>query len=216
MPWRTSSALLAAVLIAGVLVAGTSHGQVSKRIRADESEWREGPLDTRAVDWSLFPKAYGVLGNERLMFPVDMAQWPVKLGRTRQLFVDNYLIASAAGVIRTVHQARKHPGNPVMIGEEPWEQPKQLMPLQVLRDESTGKFRMWYTSRTRFAFPGTRIEGRFPTMYAESNDGLHWVRPRLGLLEHRGSSDNNWVLYGRMYGLIHDPASEIPARRYLA
>jgi hypothetical protein len=206
----------AAILVAAFVCAAGLQGQVARRIRAHESEWREGPLDTQAVDWSLFPKAYGVLGSERLMFPVDVASWPVKLGKERQLFVDGYLVASASSVTRTVHQPVKHPGNPVMVGEAPWEQPKQLMPLQVLRDEQTGKFRMWYTSRIQFTFPGTTTAGRQPTLYAESRDGIHWIRPRLGLLEHRGSRDNNWVLYGRMYGLIHDSQSEDPARRYLA
>jgi hypothetical protein len=75
---------------------------------------------------------------------------------------------------------------------------------------------MWYTSRIRFRFPGTKIEGRFPTLYAESEDGIRWVRPKLELLEYNGSKDNNWVIYGRMYGLIHHPEAKDPARRYLA
>ena len=50
-----------------------------------------------ATDRSLFPKAYGVLASEHLMRPVDMSNWPVKIDRSRQLFVDDYLNSLAVG-----------------------------------------------------------------------------------------------------------------------
>ena len=59
------------------------------------------------TDQSLFPQAYGILGNEHLMFPVDMSDWPVKIDSSHQLFVDDYLIASTENIRRTVHQAKK-------------------------------------------------------------------------------------------------------------
>jgi len=185
-------------------------------LRIGEARWRNGPLDDSVEDWTLFPKAYGVVASERLMHPIDVAHWPVQIGRERQLFVDNHLVANAADVVRTVHQPVKERRNPLMVAEEPWEQDRKLILLQVLRDPASGRFRMWYTSRVRFMFPGTKIQGRFPTMYAESTDGLRWERPKLGLLENNGSKANNWVNYGRMYGLIHDPAATDSNRRYLA
>ena len=42
-----------------------------------------------ATDGSLFPKAYGLLANEKLMYPVDMRDWPVKITGEHQLFVDD-------------------------------------------------------------------------------------------------------------------------------
>ena len=62
------------------------------------------------VDASLFPSAYGVLANERLMYPVDMSDWPVKIGPQRQLFVDDYLIASRSNLTRLYHRFFKLPG----------------------------------------------------------------------------------------------------------
>ena len=65
-----------------------------------------GPLQKQwHVDRKLYPKAYGVLASEHLMFPVDQSDWPVKIDRTRQLFIDDYLIASSKGLTRRVHQA---------------------------------------------------------------------------------------------------------------
>ncbi len=36
------------------------------------------PQKANGVDAKLFPGAYGVLASERLMFPVDMVDWPLK------------------------------------------------------------------------------------------------------------------------------------------
>ncbi len=205
--------MLRAIIL--MVVAATLYGQPITRIRqVDETKWNEGPLDSTTVDWSLFPKAYGVLGNERLMYPVDMADWPLKLGPERQLFVDNYLIAAASAVRRTVHQPVKYPENPVMVAQGPME--KNLIVHQVLRDPKTGRFRMWYASWSDFHYPGTKIKGRFPTLYAESKDGVHWERPSLGVLEYQGSRDNNLVIYGGLKGLFYHPESKDPERRFLA
>ena len=35
------------------------------------------------------------------------------------------------------------------------------------------------------------------TCYAESRDGIHWVRPNLGLYEVHGTRENNVVLHGQ-------------------
>jgi hypothetical protein len=216
MPSRHTLRLL---IIIGTLflgIAGRADGQTVNRGRANETRWLEGPLDSRAVDWSLFPKAYGILASERLMQPVDLADWPVKIGSKRQLFVDNNLVASAEDVRRTIHQPTKHSGNPVLQGVDTNEGGTRLILLQADRDLETGLFQVWYTTRYEFHFPGTEMMGRFPTLYAESRDGINWRRPNLGLLEVNGSKRNNWVLYGRMYGLMHNPDESDPSRRYLA
>jgi hypothetical protein len=177
--------------------------------------WRDRTLDSTAVDWSLFPKAYGILGSRRLMFPVDLSDWPARLGAERQLLIDNELIASATNVKRTIHQPVKYPGNPIMVGEEPWEKEDNLIVNQVIYDNEQQKFRMWYTTYRDFVMPENGRNYRYPTLYAESSDGVNWHRPKLGLLEHNGSKDNNWVRYGRMHGLVHRPDAKDPGQRFL-
>ena len=64
-----------------------------------------------------------------------------------------------------------------------------------------GKYRMWYygayreTSAQRLQSPvlsrGIFHEG--PICYAESADGLHWTKPRLGQVDFNGSRDNNII-----------------------
>jgi len=54
----------------------------------------------------------------------------------------------------------------------------------VIRDRD--RFRMYYSA-------GDGRDGWFAG-YAESSDGLNWTKPRLGVCEYAGSSDNNLVL----------------------
>ena len=52
------------------------------------------------------------------------------------------------------------------------------------------RYRMWYRAKY--------VERPFLTAYAESLDGIHWVKPSLGLIEFDGSRDNNiiWPIPG--------------------
>ena len=175
----------------------------------------QAPDPTRQnVDKSLFPRAYGVLANEHLLYPVDQSDWPVKIDNSRQLFLDDYLIASLDNIQRTVNPAKKHSANPLIDRDKSWEGRGPVFHT-VMRDEKTGKFRMWYSGYHNFELPsGTTV--RWPTCYAESNDGIIWRKPKIGLFEYEGSKANNIViLKGGMFGLIHDER-ELPARRYKA
>jgi hypothetical protein len=81
--------VLTLFFLAGVsLRVASVLGQSTVKIRqVKETRWKEGPLDSTTVDWSLFPDAYGILANEPLMYPVDVSGWPLKIGPERQLFV---------------------------------------------------------------------------------------------------------------------------------
>ena len=96
------------------------------------------------VDKSLFPQAYGLLANEQLLYPIDQRDWPVKIDNSRQLFLDDYLIASLENVRRTLNPARKHPQNPLIDQDKPWEGRGPVFHT-VMRNEKTGKFRMGTT-----------------------------------------------------------------------
>ena len=176
------------------------------------------PFPTDAhIDRALYPKAYGALANEHLMFPVDQSDWPVKIGQDRQLFVDDFLIASRKGVERQVHQVRKYKGNPIMGPEKPWE-PRGCTFHMILRDPAMGtrKFRMWYAAHGSLTLP-SGIGTRFPACYAESDDGIHWTKPELGLHPYKGSKANNIVIPGgNIWGIIHEPQEPDPNRRYKA
>lgn len=169
--------------------------------------------ENRKIDETLYPKAYGILASEPLMFPVDMSNWPVKIDQMHQLFVDDYLIASMANVERQVHQAVKHSANPLMVADKSWEGQGPVFPV-VHRDEKTGRFQMWYAGQVRYTL-ASGVSARFPALYAESADGIHWEKPELGLHEYEGSKANNIVIpAGNLFGLRVDTGESAPSRRY--
>ena len=69
---------------------------------------------TEPLDQNQLRITWRNLANEQVMFPLDMKDMPVKIGRERQLFLDNYLIAEAENVTRQVHQPKRHKDNPVL------------------------------------------------------------------------------------------------------
>jgi len=111
-----------------------------------------------------------------------------------QLFLDDTWIADSAFVTRTWHQARKFP-DPVVTAEHLWEQWAPVLFGTVLHWR--GRFRMWYCAWTRNVRP--RV------CYAESEDGVNWTKPELGICEFNGSTANNIVLCSAgATGLIDD------------
>ena len=53
------------------------------------------------------------------------------------------------------------------------------------------------------------------TAYAESKDGIHWVKPSLGLVEFEGSRDNNLLMmYAHGTSVMLDMQEVDPAKRY--
>ncbi|MSP14675.1 MAG: hypothetical protein EXR62_17170 [Chloroflexi bacterium] len=127
----------------------------------------------------------------------------------RQLFLDDEMIAWMENVQRVLHPPAKFEGNPVLQRQEAWE---DFMPCcygTVLRDPQTGQFRMWYCIAV---FKGNNP---FHLAYATSTDGIHWERPRLGLIELDGSKANNLIgLEMAMPSVIHTPWDPDLQRRY--
>jgi len=103
------------------------------------------------------------------------AQLPIPITSEKQLFLDDYLVASMTRVQRQVQSARKFLGNPVLWPTEAWEPPMATIYGSVLRDE--GKFKMWYKS-------GMGVG------YAESDDGVSWRKPKLDLTIIDGQRSN--------------------------
>ena len=74
-------------------------------------------------------------------------------------------------------------------------------------------FRMWYNCWKDKNWASGWSEH---TAYAESDDGLSWTRPRVGLVEYNGSTDNNLVnLLAHCPSVFADPTAPA-AERYRA
>ena len=87
---------------------------------------------------------------------------------------------------------------------------------QVLRDEKSGLYRIWYNCFLKYRTENG-VAARYPLLYAESDDGLNWIRPKLGLLEYAGSKDNKFIILGAWTaGVFVEPDASDPQRRYKA
>lgn len=108
---------------------------------------------------------------------------PVNLGR--QLFVDNFLI-SETDLVPTYHTPDFYPGNPVLEPTEKWEETIEGAPYAapfsdgIWYDEKDGKFKMWYLAGAGSIHK--QDKQTFYTCYAESTDGINWVKPKLDLV----------------------------------
>ena len=88
-----------------------------------------------------------------------------------------------------------------------------------------GKHRMWYCG-LGFDDPQkqTAADMKSWVLYAESTDGIHWVKPHLGLVEFRGNRSNNIVAIGvisntafateRNLHVLYEPEEKNARRRY--
>lgn len=103
-----------------------------------------------------------------------------------QLFLDDTMIEDQIRVQRVWHQPEKYP-EPVMKPEYHWEALCPCLYGTVLRIDGT--FRMWYVS--------VRNSSKPRACYAESSDGIHWERPKLGICEYDGSKKNNIIIQSR-------------------
>jgi hypothetical protein len=144
------------------------------------------------------------------------AEAPLVLDSRKQLFLDDYLISSMTNVRRTVEQAQKFPGNPVLSRTASWESPLAIIYGSVIRDGK--EFKMWYLSRN---------QSGYGVSYATSEDGIRWNKPRLDLTLVDGERSN--VLFNKqtiwtgaeglpyfqeLFGVQRDDREPDPARRY--
>ena len=68
-------------------------------------------------------------------------------------------------------------------------------------------------SRHGILEPTSILHPAWSTGYAFSEDGITWVKPKLGLIEHDSSTDNNLCMRG-MGPVIKDGRETDPRRRY--
>lgn len=112
---------------------------------------------------------------------------PLAIQSTRTLFAfDDLLIPGLCGVELQMCRPEKHPLNPIVPrGKDGEPGRSQTACPAVLREGN--RWRMWYAANDDTGADGMRVA------YAESDDGMHWHKPDLGLVEYCGSRHNNLV-----------------------
>lgn len=110
----------------------------------------------------------------------------IDIGSRKQLFIDEKFIEHGRGVDLHINPCSKY--GVVLAGDNSWENGMVQDAVSIIEDG--GKYRMWYT-----ACPASGPElAPFRLCYAESTDGINWVKPNLGLYEWEGSKANNIIM----------------------
>ncbi|MCB1234241.1 MAG: hypothetical protein KDM91_04140 [Verrucomicrobiae bacterium] len=111
-----------------------------------------------------------------------------------QFFIDDWLVDNRFAikyknnaVVHVAHPPTKHASNPVYAGDSGY--------VSVARHPETGKFQLW-TQVHDWVDKKQGGSTRYAIAYAESDDGLVWTAPNLGLFEWKGTKDNNIVIRG--------------------
>ena len=116
-----------------------------------------------------------------------IADEPLIVEEQTCLFLDDHFVDRQEGLTRTFHQGRPHP-HAVISETEPWEHWICLWGA-CFHDPVANVYRMYYQS-TLYPSGEPGISFRDYILYAESKDGVAWVKPNLGLVEHEGSKTN--------------------------
>lgn len=114
------------------------------------------------------------------------AQTVIDIGSRRELFVDRFLIQRLEGAGLLARQPVDK--GPVLRLDEPWEGAFSGY-FTVIQEP--GRFRLYYRCVPAAGGDGNSAES---TCYAESVDGVHWVKPAIGLYEVMGTRKNNVIL----------------------
>jgi hypothetical protein len=109
---------------------------------------------------------------------------PIKLGSRLELLVDDELIDHMEGAALRLH--RPIPAGVALAFDQPWEGPTSTYASVV---EDDGRFRLYYRGSPAAGAPAV-------TCLAESVNGIHWTRSRVGLYCQTRWPQNNIVWAG--------------------
>jgi len=141
---------------------------------------------------------------------------PINLGSRHELFIDDYLVESVHGLTWKMHEPRK--AEVALQFDAPWEG-NNCHYVSVFKDGE--KYRMYYRAVAGKDAPASGVGWRDFVCMAESDDGIKWRRPNLGLYEFEGSKQNNIILMNdeathNFVAFRDDNSAAPPSERYKA
>lgn len=117
----------------------------------------------------------------------------ISIATNRESFFDDYLIDKTKTTADAVLH-KPHMEEVVGIFDDRWET-NGIAYLNFFYDEELSKYRMYYLGREKVEFTKENTHGEvIRVCYAESDDGVKWVKPNLGICEFNGSKNNNIIL----------------------
>jgi hypothetical protein len=123
--------------------------------------------------------------------------------RSKQLFIDDYIIEKLDGAEKILNQPTKHSGNPILGAKE-----RLNLYGSVLYDKEEKVFKMWYD----IWHEDTKTAS---LCYATSADGVSWTKPIVNKKDNNNvlSIPKEWGFVGGP-GVIKDTLDPDPKRRY--
>jgi len=120
-----------------------------------------------------------------LLAALPLSSAPLTMENRRELFLDDFIVDKLTGLENRL--ATPTPAGEVFKFDQPWEGRFSGAFVTVIHDGPL--YRMYYRGDDESPAGSHEV-----TCYAESDDGIHWRKPKLGLFELNGSKDNNLVL----------------------
>ncbi len=124
-----------------------------------------------------------------ILVAVRVLSQPLDIGTRWELFVDPYLIESMEGTSLKLHHP--HREDVALHFNDPWDRDASGY-ATIIKDGDL--IRMYYRGGPSDKSSGVAEATTAYFCYAESRDGIHWVKPNLGLVEFQGSKENNILL----------------------
>jgi len=117
----------------------------------------------------------------------------------KQLFIDDYIVGELKGAEKVLNQPVKHPKNPLVVPDKPWEKGVTYGNGVVIHDVEEQIFKIWVAGR----------------MYLTSKDGIVWEKPIIN-----DQKRNNMISVTNIKGfhggaaVFKDPVARDPNRLY--
>ncbi len=152
-------------------------------------------------------------------YPAQYDSSMLNISQEKQYFFDDLVIESVENVCRTWHRPAPTADSPVICKDRPWEHITYFScnTWQVRYDPDEGLFKCWYADwdKPEIGSDETAMgESIFRTLYAESEDGIEWHKPPLGVEEIDGYQTNVCLSDGYGLAVVRDPHETDPQRRY--
>lgn len=178
--------------------------------------WNSVTLLLAAVLWG-----HLTARSERLPEPDYFRGDALRIGNQVQLLADDYIVEDRWKLERRVGTVVKHLGNPVIVQDKPWEGALGGFP-SVVFDEQTRKYRMYYDNfnLTHYFAPKPGYPSYY-VGYAESEDGIRWVKPEMEAFPFAGFPRTNIVAIGldgrraNAAQVILNPDQSNPDKRFI-
>jgi hypothetical protein len=121
----------------------------------------------------------------------------------RHLFLDPAILGQTEQA--ALHVNPPHSSQAIIRPDQPWE--ALMISFYTTVIEEQGKLRLWYICRDRDNQPNVA--------YAESTDGVAWTKPNLGIVDYRGSRNNNLVGIASLDGAVFKDPHAKPGEEYI-